>query len=161
VKYVSDKASSQSNYLLDVPEGASFADMVALRGDKDIGEKINKIIHRLAEANDLMGVINVADRAMQVGIGLVLAAYANVMPKEIGRWPTSLRAATSSQSVLRVAGWSLTLAGLGYAGLWAFAPLAFADVAATIVLATATLIAVGYGAWAFFSCRSSARRPSI
>jgi len=61
VKYVSDKASSQSNYLLDVPEGASFADMVALRGDKDIGEKINKIIHRLAEANDLTGVINVAD----------------------------------------------------------------------------------------------------
>ena len=61
VKYVSDKASSQSNYLLDVPAGASFTDMVGLRGDKDIGEKINKIIHRLAEANDLTGVINVAD----------------------------------------------------------------------------------------------------
>lgn len=45
VKYVSDKAASQSNYLLDVPAGASFADMVVLRGDKDIGEKINTIIY--------------------------------------------------------------------------------------------------------------------
>ncbi len=35
--------------------------MVALKGDKDIGDKINKIIARLAEANDLKGVIDVAD----------------------------------------------------------------------------------------------------
>ncbi|MEI8196402.1 MAG: N-6 DNA methylase [Phycisphaerae bacterium] len=61
VKYVSDKAASQENYLLDVPEGGSFADMVALKGDKEIGDKINKIIGKLAEANDLKGVIDVAD----------------------------------------------------------------------------------------------------
>src|SRR5712664_1389717 len=61
VKYVSDKASSQKGYLLDVPKGGSFADMVALKGDKEIGDKINKIIARLAEANDLKGVIDVAD----------------------------------------------------------------------------------------------------
>ncbi len=47
--------------LLDVPEGGSFADMVALKGDKEIGDKINKIIAKLAEANDLKGVIDVAD----------------------------------------------------------------------------------------------------
>jgi type I restriction enzyme M protein len=35
--------------------------MVALKGDKEIGDKINKIIGRLAEANDLKGVIDVAD----------------------------------------------------------------------------------------------------
>jgi len=56
MKYVSDKASSQKGYLLDVPKGASFADMVALKGNKDIGEKINTIIENLAEANDLTGV---------------------------------------------------------------------------------------------------------
>src|SRR6266487_2880225 len=56
MKYVSDKAASQKGYLLDVPRGGSFADMVALKGDK-----INKIITRLAEANDLKGVIDVAD----------------------------------------------------------------------------------------------------
>ena len=61
VKYVSDKAASQSNYLLDVPIGGRFADMVALKGDKEIGDKMNKIISRLAEANDLKGVIDVAD----------------------------------------------------------------------------------------------------
>src|SRR5437016_6221337 len=61
MKYVSDKAASQKRYLLDVPKGGSFADMVALKGDKEIGDKINKIITKLAEANDLKGVIDVAD----------------------------------------------------------------------------------------------------
>ena len=35
--------------------------MVALKGDKEIGDKINKIIGKLAETNDLTGVIDVAD----------------------------------------------------------------------------------------------------
>jgi type I restriction enzyme M protein len=61
VKYVSDKASSQKGYDLEVPKGGSFADMVALKGDKEIGDKINKIIAKLATANDLKGVIDVAD----------------------------------------------------------------------------------------------------
>ncbi|MBN8610107.1 MAG: N-6 DNA methylase [Deltaproteobacteria bacterium] len=61
VKYVSDKAASQKNYLLDVPEGGSFADMVALKGDKEIGDKLNKIIAKLADKNELKGVIDVAD----------------------------------------------------------------------------------------------------
>jgi type I restriction enzyme M protein len=61
VKYVSDKYAGQPSALIEVPEGGSFADMVALKGDKEIGDKINKIIARLAEANDLKGVIDVAD----------------------------------------------------------------------------------------------------
>src|SRR5260221_13577155 len=61
VKYVSDKYAGQKDALLDVPKGGRFADMVALKGDKEIGEKINKIISKLAEANDLKGVIDVAD----------------------------------------------------------------------------------------------------
>lgn len=61
VKYVSDKYAGNPNGLIEVPEGGSFADMVALKGDKDIGEKINIIIAKLAEANDLKGVIDVAD----------------------------------------------------------------------------------------------------
>ena len=47
--------------LIEIPEGGSFADMAALRGNKDIGERIKIIIARLAEANDLKGVIDVAD----------------------------------------------------------------------------------------------------
>lgn len=61
MKYVSDKAGSRQGSLIDVPGGASFADMVALKGDKEIGDKINKIIARLADANDLKGVIDQAD----------------------------------------------------------------------------------------------------
>lgn len=61
VKYVSDKYGGQKDVLLDVPEGASFTDMVALKGDKEIGDKINKLIGKLADANDLKGVIDVAD----------------------------------------------------------------------------------------------------
>ena len=61
VKYVSDKYAGQKDALLDVPKGGGFADMVALKGDKEIGDKINKIIAKLAEANDLKGVIDVAD----------------------------------------------------------------------------------------------------
>ncbi len=61
VKYVSDKYAGDPNALIEVPKGGGFADMVALKGDKEIGDKINIIIAKLAEANDLKGVIDVAD----------------------------------------------------------------------------------------------------
>jgi type I restriction enzyme M protein len=62
VKYVSDKYAGDANALIDVPTGGSFADMVAAKGDKEIGDKVNKIIGKLADANDsLKGAINVAD----------------------------------------------------------------------------------------------------
>jgi len=61
VKYVSDKYAGQPDALIEVPEGGSFTDMVKLKGDKDIGDQINKIIGRLAEANNLKGVIDLAD----------------------------------------------------------------------------------------------------
>ncbi len=46
---------------MDIPKGGSFRDMVKLKGQSDIGDKINKIIGELAKANDLTGVITVAD----------------------------------------------------------------------------------------------------
>lgn len=61
MKYVSDKYAGRPGALIEVPKGGSFADMVALKGDKEIGDKINKIIGRLAEANDLKEVIDQAD----------------------------------------------------------------------------------------------------
>ena len=60
IKYVSDKYADKDS-LIEVPEGGGFADLVALKGDKEIGDKINKAIGKLAEANDLKGVIDVAD----------------------------------------------------------------------------------------------------
>ena len=61
VKYVSDKYASRKDALIDVPKGGGFPDMVALKGDKEIGDKINKIIAKLAEANNLRGVIDQTD----------------------------------------------------------------------------------------------------
>ena len=61
MKYVSDKYAGKKNALIEIPDGGSFADMVRLRGEKDIGERINKIIGKLAEANHLKGVIDQAD----------------------------------------------------------------------------------------------------
>ncbi len=65
MKYVSDKyADDDSPYLdIEVPMGGGFADMVALKGTKEIGDGINKVIGRLAEANGslLRGVIDQAD----------------------------------------------------------------------------------------------------
>jgi type I restriction enzyme M protein len=61
MKYVSDKYKGDPYGMIVVPQGASFDDMIALKGDKEIGDKINKIISALAEENDLKGVIDVAD----------------------------------------------------------------------------------------------------
>jgi type I restriction enzyme M protein len=56
VKYVSDRYSGPAS-LLDVPAGGSFADLVKLKGDPEIGDKINKVIAKLAKANGLEDVI--------------------------------------------------------------------------------------------------------
>lgn len=69
VKYVSDKYAGDPYSLIDIPAGGSFADMVALKGDKEIGDKINQIIAKLAEANKLTGVIDVADFNDQEKLG--------------------------------------------------------------------------------------------
>jgi len=69
MKYVSDKYAHQPDALIEVPPDGGFADMVSLKGNKEIGEKINTIIGRLAEANDLKGVIDQADFADESKLG--------------------------------------------------------------------------------------------
>lgn len=62
VKYVSDKFKADPDHsLIEVPEGASFADLVKLKGTKNIGEDTQKVISALAEANDLKKVVDIAD----------------------------------------------------------------------------------------------------
>jgi type I restriction enzyme M protein len=54
VKYVSDRYAGQPYAPIAIPAGASFADMVALKGKPDIGDQINKkILGPLAQANKL------------------------------------------------------------------------------------------------------------
>ncbi len=54
IKYVSDKYADFDGYdpPITIPKGASFKDMVALKGDSDIGNKINtQVIQPLIDAN--------------------------------------------------------------------------------------------------------------
>lgn len=61
IKYISDKYKGEPYGLISIPEGASFDDIVALKGTKDVGEGISKIISRIAEENDLRGILEIAD----------------------------------------------------------------------------------------------------
>jgi len=62
IKYISDKYAGVPYAPIIVPEGASFKDMVALKGKDTIGDDINKkIIGRIATVNNLTGTIDVAD----------------------------------------------------------------------------------------------------
>ena len=60
VKYVTDKFKGVKYADITVPEGGSFDDLVALKGNKNIGEGIDKVIAALAEAgnNNLRDVID-------------------------------------------------------------------------------------------------------
>lgn len=58
LKYVSDRALSDPDAQIEVPEGCHFSDMLKLKGTKDIGEEIDKIIAKVAETNGLGGVID-------------------------------------------------------------------------------------------------------
>lgn len=69
IKYVSDKYAGQKYGAISVPEGASFGDMVELKGKPDIGDRINKeIVGRLADANQLVDVPDFND-ATKLGSG--------------------------------------------------------------------------------------------
>jgi len=64
VKYVSDKYAGQAFSPITIPPGASFTDMVALKGKSDIGDQINKkILGPLAAANKLSDMPDFNDDA--------------------------------------------------------------------------------------------------
>ena len=69
IKYVSDKYAGATYAPITIPEGASFADMIALKGKSDIGDRINKkIIAPLANANRLSDMPDFND-ATKLGAG--------------------------------------------------------------------------------------------
>jgi type I restriction enzyme M protein len=61
VKYISDKYAGKADSLVTIPEDASFQDMVDLKGTDGIGGGINDILKKIAEANDMHGIIDVED----------------------------------------------------------------------------------------------------
>jgi len=69
--------------------------------------------------------------------GLMIAWYGNRMPKTLAPTATARR-------VNRVAGWSLALSGLVYAGLWAFAPIPVAVAGGCAAVIAGIAVTAGY-----------------
>ncbi|MBZ9859701.1 type I restriction-modification system subunit M [Mesorhizobium sp. CA12] len=72
IRYISDKYADVPYAPITVPKGASFADMVALKGTADIGDQINKkIIAPLAAANQQLSQADFPDfnEASKLGDG--------------------------------------------------------------------------------------------
>lgn len=70
IKYISDKYAGQKYAPINIPVGASFADMVAMKGKPDIGDQINKkIIAPLAAANQSLNQSDFPDFNDPVKLG--------------------------------------------------------------------------------------------
>jgi len=78
-------------------------------------------------------------RALGVLTGLIVAVFANVIPKQFG----SARAT----ALRRSAGWAGVLGGVGYAAAWCLVPLTQAPLVAGAVLLAACLVAAARLAW--------------
>ena len=72
IKYISDKYGDSDDFAppVTIPKGATFRDMIALKGKSDIGDQINKkIIGPLANANKLSDMPDFnSSRAMESSI---------------------------------------------------------------------------------------------
>ena len=52
IKYVTDRFKGDPDVQIEIPEkGGSFDDLVEAKGRSDIGERINKVIRKLADEN--------------------------------------------------------------------------------------------------------------
>lgn len=61
MKVITDKYYGKANSLIEVPDDANFNTMISLKGKKNIGEEFNIILQKIAEENDLQGIIDVVD----------------------------------------------------------------------------------------------------
>lgn len=108
---------------------------------------------KMAESAGLLGA-DTAQRAVQVIIGLGLAGFANMMPKRIASRRMSLQAEGRMQTARRMGGWSLTLAGLAHAAIWAFVPVSIAAIASMTVVGGALAVTLVF---AVRACRSAGK----
>ena len=58
LKYVSDKYTSDPKAMIVVPDGCTFTDMVKLKGNREIGEKLNIVLDGIAKENELPWLAN-------------------------------------------------------------------------------------------------------
>lgn len=89
-------------------------------------------------------------RGVMVLIGLMLVVVGNAMPKQPEGPPEQTAGQVAArQSILRVGGWALTLGGLVWAALWAFAPRDLATVGSVAAVASAVAAMIVYAVWRY------------
>ena len=82
----------------------------------------------------------VVQRGVEVIIGLGLTVYSNFIPKSVRGLRVSPERAARFQAARRLSGWMFTLAGLGFAAIWAFAPLSIAGATSMAVVGGAMAV---------------------
>ena len=101
------------------------------------------VLMKVAERNGLI-TGDLGARSFMVLTGLIIAAYGNVVPKQLKRPRATPEAEARVQSALRVCGWVMTLAGLVVAGMWLVAPEVVAEPVSLLALLAAFLVVVFY-----------------
>lgn len=69
LKYISDKAKSDPDTLITIPDGCSFYDIAEHKNKATINEKMNTSLEAIAKENGLGGVINTVDFADENKLG--------------------------------------------------------------------------------------------
>jgi hypothetical protein len=109
-----------------------------------------------ARAQGLIAAEDVAlsMRLLGVASGLIMAAYGNVIPKQLIRFDPLSPDAGRKQALQRFCGWLFVSAGLAYAAIWVLAPVSQAALWSMVPPAGALiLVAVRYA-------RPAARRQA-
>lgn len=61
MKVITDKYCNKKDSIITVPEDANFETIINLKGKKNIGEKFNEILSKIAEENELQNIIDIVD----------------------------------------------------------------------------------------------------
>ncbi len=93
-------------------------------------------------------------RAVGVVMGIVLVLYSNAVPKTLEPLSVQRCEPSKKQALQRFTGWTLVIAGVGYALAWLFLPLDLARVVAMTTVAIGVFLVLARLGWTIF------RRPS-
>ena len=80
---------------------------------------------------------DMVNRIVLGATGLMVAAFGNRIPKTLAR-------SAEARKAQRVAGWSMVISGLIYAGLWAFAPFQTALIGGCAAILIGMAVTFGY-----------------
>jgi hypothetical protein len=96
-----------------------------------------------------------SQRMMGLLMGSVVLVSANAIPKKLVPLARLSCDPAREQTLRRIAGWALTLGGLGYTLAYALAPIAVASTLAICMLAPAALVVAGIRARCVWNRRNA------